>query len=164
MFLFVFVSSFPFFSSTFPFFPFVHFLVPFPVFRFFTFSLLVSIFNFHVFPILTPFHFPFPFLPLSPPYRPLYYLLRFVRADQIVYNMQNVFNLLPNLNVEELVRSMLVKTNDMHLVIYVSALIRSVIALHDLVNNKVRCVKLRGVASRLPLYRSCLCVFFIQRQ
>lgn len=56
---------------------------------------------------------------------------------QIVYNMQNIFNLLPNLNVDELVRSMLVKTNDMHLVIYVSALIRSVVALHDLVNNKV---------------------------
>lgn len=51
--------------------------------------------------------------------------------------MQNIFNLLPNLNVDELVRSMLVKTNDMHLVIYVSALIRSVVALHDLVNNKV---------------------------
>lgn len=58
-------------------------------------------------------------------------------ARQIVYNMQNIFNLLPNLNVDELVRSMLVKTNDMHLVIYVSALIRSVAALHDLVNNKV---------------------------
>lgn len=56
---------------------------------------------------------------------------------QIVYNMQNIFNLLPNLNVDELVRSMLVKTNDMHLVIYLSALIRSVVALHDLVNNKV---------------------------
>ena len=54
-----------------------------------------------------------------------------------MYNMQNIFNLLPNLNVDELVRSMLVKTNDMHLVIYVSALIRSVAALHDLVNNKV---------------------------
>lgn len=59
-------------------------------------------------------------------------------SNQIVYNMQNVFNLLPNLNVEELVRSMLVKTNDMHLVIYVSSLIRSIIALHDLVLNKIK--------------------------
>jgi 26S proteasome regulatory subunit N8 len=32
---------------------------------------------------------------------------------------------------------MLVKTNDMHMAIYLSALIRSVIALHDLVNNKI---------------------------
>ena len=39
--------------------------------------------------------------------------------------------------MEELARSMLVKTNDMHLVLYVSSLIRSIIALHDLVNNKL---------------------------
>ncbi|CBJ30666.1 conserved unknown protein [Ectocarpus siliculosus] len=65
--------------------------------------------------------------------------------NQIVYNMQNIFNLLPNLNVDELVRSMLVKTNDMHLVIYVSALIRSVVALHDLVNNKIRYKDMDGL-------------------
>lgn len=58
--------------------------------------------------------------------------------QEIVANMQTILNLLPNLNVEELVRSMLVKTNDMHMVIYLSALIRSVIALHDLVNNKIK--------------------------
>lgn len=58
--------------------------------------------------------------------------------QDIVANMQTILNLLPNLNVEELVRSMLVKTNDMHMVIYLSALIRSVIALHDLVNNKIK--------------------------
>jgi 26S proteasome regulatory subunit N8 len=51
--------------------------------------------------------------------------------------MQAIVNLLPNLNVEELVRSMLVKNNDMHMVIYLSALIRCVIALHDLVLNKI---------------------------
>lgn len=58
--------------------------------------------------------------------------------NQITYNLQNIFNLLPNLNVEELVKSMLVKTNDMHLVIYISALIRSVLALHGLLNNKIK--------------------------
>lgn len=58
--------------------------------------------------------------------------------QDIVANMQTILNLLPNLNVEELVRAMLVKTNDMHMVIYLSALIRSVIALHDLVNNKIK--------------------------
>jgi len=58
--------------------------------------------------------------------------------NQIVYNMQTVFNFLPNLNVEELVRSLLVKTNDMHLVIYISSLIRCIVALHDLVRNKLQ--------------------------
>lgn len=58
--------------------------------------------------------------------------------NQIVYNLQNIFNLIPNLNVEELVRSILVKTNDMYLVIYLSALIRSILALHGLLNNKLK--------------------------
>lgn len=57
--------------------------------------------------------------------------------QEIIANMQTILNLLPNLNVEELVRAMLVKTNDVHMVIYLSSLIRSVVALHDLVNNKI---------------------------
>lgn len=58
--------------------------------------------------------------------------------NQISYNLQNMLNLVPNLNVEELVRAMLVKTNDMHLVMYVSALIRSILALHGLLANKTK--------------------------
>ncbi|GAB2293055.1 26S proteasome non-ATPase regulatory subunit 7 A, partial [Dionaea muscipula] len=49
----------------------------------------------------------------------------------------DVFNLLPNLNASELIKSFSVKTNDMMLVIYLSLLIRSVIALHNLINNKM---------------------------
>jgi 26S proteasome regulatory subunit N8 len=45
--------------------------------------------------------------------------------------------LLPNLKVEESVRSFSVKTNDYMFVIYVSSLIRSVISLHNLINNKI---------------------------
>ena len=60
------------------------------------------------------------------------------RNQEIIANMQTILNLLPNLNVEELVKSVLVKTNDMHMVIYLSTLIRSVVALHDLVDNKIR--------------------------
>jgi len=56
----------------------------------------------------------------------------------IVSNLQTILNLLPNLNTDEMVRSMLIKTNDMHMAIYLSALIRSVIALHDLINNRIR--------------------------
>jgi 26S proteasome regulatory subunit N8 len=44
---------------------------------------------------------------------------------------------LPNLKVEETVRSFSVKTNDYMHVIYVSSLIRSVISLHNLINNKI---------------------------
>lgn len=49
---------------------------------------------------------------------------------------QDVFNLLPNLNTAEMVRSFTVKSNDMMLTMYLGSLIRSVLALHGLINNK----------------------------
>ena len=68
--------------------------------------------------------------------------------NKIMYNIQTIFNLLPNLNVPDLVTSMLVKTNDMHLVVYVSSLIRSVVALHDLVNNRIRANESEGAEEK----------------
>ncbi|KAM0845091.1 hypothetical protein ACQ4PT_056625 [Festuca glaucescens] len=60
---------------------------------------------------------------------------------EILYHLQDVFNLLPNLNVNELIKAFAgnqtLETNDMMLVIYLSSLIRSVIALHNLINNKM---------------------------
>lgn len=56
---------------------------------------------------------------------------------QIISHMQDVFNLLPNLSIEAMIKAFAVKTNDMMMVIYVSSLIRSVIALHNLINNKI---------------------------
>lgn len=50
--------------------------------------------------------------------------------------IQDTFNLLPNLNVAELSKSFVVESNDMMLVIYLASLIRSVIALHNLIDNK----------------------------
>lgn len=58
--------------------------------------------------------------------------------NQIIYNLQDIFNLLPNLNVDSLVHSMMVKTNDVHLSMYLAALVRSVIALHELLMNKTK--------------------------
>ncbi|GAA5939617.1 proteasome regulatory particle lid subunit RPN8 [Sporobolomyces koalae] len=66
---------------------------------------------------------------------------------QIIYNLQDVFNLLPNLEgalrgganedeKESGKRPFTVATNDQLLVMYLSSLIRAVIALHDLVLNK----------------------------
>ncbi|KAL7747879.1 proteasome regulatory particle subunit [Sorochytrium milnesiophthora] len=56
---------------------------------------------------------------------------------QIIYNLQDVFNLLPNLNLQEMSRAFAVKTNDQLMVVYLSSLIRAVIALHNLINNKI---------------------------
>jgi 26S proteasome regulatory subunit N8 len=56
----------------------------------------------------------------------------------ILYNLQDVFNLLPNLNVQELLEALMTKTNDIHHAIYISSLVRSVIALHNLLNNFIK--------------------------
>lgn len=57
---------------------------------------------------------------------------------QIIYQLQDVFNLLPDVNLQEFVKAVYVKTNDQMLVVYVAALIRSIIALHNLINNKIQ--------------------------
>lgn len=57
--------------------------------------------------------------------------------NQIMYNLQDIFNLLPNLNMQTLIDSFVVNQNDHFMVLYVAALIRSIIALHNLINNKI---------------------------
>ncbi|XP_046989935.1 26S proteasome non-ATPase regulatory subunit 7-like [Schistocerca americana] len=56
---------------------------------------------------------------------------------QIVYQLQDIFNLLPDISHGNFVNSLYVKTNDQMLVVYLAALIRSIIALHNLINNKL---------------------------
>lgn len=76
----------------------------------------------------------------------------------ILGNLQDVFNLLPNLSTPkptpiggtaatngadggdngELARAMSVKTNDQLMTIYLSSLIRAITAFHDLIENKIQ--------------------------
>ena len=73
----------------------------------------------------------------------------------ILGNLQDVFNLLPNLSTPkatpqlngadksqventELARAMSVKTNDQLMSIYLSSLIRAITAFHDLIENKIQ--------------------------
>ncbi len=56
---------------------------------------------------------------------------------QIIYQLQDVFNLLPEINLPEFVKATYVKTNDQGLVIYLASMIRSTIALHNLITNKI---------------------------
>jgi len=72
----------------------------------------------------------------------------------ILGNLQDVFNLLPNLTTpaqqpsisgqesqmenSELARAMSVKTNDQLMAIYISSLIRAITAFHDLIENKIQ--------------------------
>ena len=68
----------------------------------------------------------------------------------ILGNLQDVFNLLPNLSTpksgaangtkgeSELNYAMSVKTNDQLMAIYLSSLIRAITAFHDLIENKIQ--------------------------
>lgn len=65
----------------------------------------------------------------------------------ILGNLQDVFNLLPNLSTPEgdgkttggeLSHAMSVKTNDQLMTIYLSSLIRAITAFHDLIENKIQ--------------------------
>ena len=57
--------------------------------------------------------------------------------SDIIHNLQEIFNLLPNLNYDEIIKSFNVKTNDFMHMTYVCSLIRSIISLHNLINNKL---------------------------
>ena len=54
----------------------------------------------------------------------------------IVYHLQDVFNLLPDFQDPVLTQSFTTNTNDQLLVVYLSSMLRAVIALHALVDNK----------------------------
>ncbi|SOV84297.1 26S proteasome regulatory subunit RPN8,putative [Plasmodium sp.] len=56
---------------------------------------------------------------------------------KILYNLQNVFSLLPDIENVDLVQAFMVKNNDLMLNIYIGSITRSVIALHNLINNKI---------------------------
>jgi len=55
---------------------------------------------------------------------------------QIVYHLQDALNLLPDLDDTQKTKAFTTNTNDQLLVVYLSSLLRAVIALHALVDNK----------------------------
>eukprot|EP00826_Nyctotherus_ovalis_P057220 TRINITY_DN7816_c0_g1_i5.p2 TRINITY_DN7816_c0_g1~~TRINITY_DN7816_c0_g1_i5.p2 ORF type:complete len:116 (+),score=60.11 TRINITY_DN7816_c0_g1_i5:73-420(+) len=57
--------------------------------------------------------------------------------NQIISNLQEIVNLLPNLSGEKTVRSFSVLTNEMMQTIYVASIIRTITALHKLINNRI---------------------------
>merc|ERR1712083_475601 len=75
--------------------------------------------------------------------------LSLVHADklpmnqEIIYQLQEIFNLLPDQDSEELVKSFAMETNDMMLALYLGSILRSTIALHNLINNKIKNKKLK---------------------
>ncbi|XP_060521772.1 26S proteasome non-ATPase regulatory subunit 7 [Cylas formicarius] len=56
---------------------------------------------------------------------------------QIIYQLQDIFNLLPDINQVHFNKAFYIKNNDQMLVVYLAALVRSIVALHNLINNKL---------------------------
>ena len=54
----------------------------------------------------------------------------------ILYQLQNVFNLLPKLD-DQKQKSFVTKTNDAMMTMYLSSMLRSVVSMHDLIENKI---------------------------
>lgn len=70
------------------------------------------------------------------------YLLRVGAGEmpvnhQIVYQLQDILNLLPDITTDAFTDTLYIKTNDQMLVVYLASLVRSIIALHNLINNKL---------------------------
>merc|ERR1719230_284699 len=57
---------------------------------------------------------------------------------EIIYQLQEIFNLLPDQECEELVKSFAMETNDTMLALYLGSMLRSTVVLHNLINNKLK--------------------------
>jgi 26S proteasome regulatory subunit N8 len=62
---------------------------------------------------------------------------RIVPNPQIIYNIQEIFNYLPNFETEDIIKALSTQTNDNYLVLYLGSLVKSIISLHKLINNKI---------------------------
>lgn len=82
--------------------------------------------------------------------------------NAILEKLQDIFNLLPNINglaspeslvpgkTQQLDTAFNVKTNDELVILYVSNLVRSIIAFHDLIDNKIGNKNLNDSANKKP--------------
>lgn len=59
------------------------------------------------------------------------------RNPTILYRLQEIFNLLPDVHSPEARKALTVANNEQSMMIFAGSVVRSVIALHDLINNKL---------------------------
>jgi len=55
----------------------------------------------------------------------------------IINNIQEIFNYLPNFETEDIIKSLSNQTNNNYLVLYLGWLVKTIISLHKLINNKI---------------------------
>jgi 26S proteasome regulatory subunit N8 len=62
---------------------------------------------------------------------------RIVLNPVIVNNIQEIFNYLPNFDTDDIIKSLSNQTNNNYLVLYLGWLVKSIVSLHKLINNKI---------------------------
>lgn len=62
---------------------------------------------------------------------------KFPANHQILYNLQEIFNLMPNLSSEKVIKSFLTTNNDVMMSTYISSITRVLVYLHKLINNRI---------------------------
>ncbi len=55
----------------------------------------------------------------------------------IVNNIQEIFNYLPNFETDDIIKSLSIQTNNNYLVLYLGWLVKTIVSLHKLINNKI---------------------------
>merc|ERR1719198_782459 len=58
--------------------------------------------------------------------------------QEIIYSLQEIFNLCPDQDSDELIRSFAMETNDTMLALYLGSMLRSTVVLHNLIKNKAK--------------------------
>lgn len=61
---------------------------------------------------------------------------RISRNPLIINNIQEIFNYLPNFETDEIIKSLSNQTNDNYLVLYLGSIVKAIVSLHKLINNK----------------------------
>jgi len=56
--------------------------------------------------------------------------------QEIIYQLQEIFNLIPEQDNDELVKGFAMETNDMMMALYLASMLRTTVALHNLIQNK----------------------------
>lgn len=62
---------------------------------------------------------------------------KLTKNNQILFNLQEIFNLIPDISSEDKIKAFLTKNNDTTFVMYVCSMVRTIISLHNLIDNRL---------------------------
>jgi 26S proteasome regulatory subunit N8 len=76
------------------------------------------------------------------------------RNPAILYRLQEIFNLHPDVHSSEARKALTVANNDQSMMIFAGSVMRSVVALHELINNKIEDQTVNSIALQATATKS----------